>query len=133
MNDDLEIPEVFITDDWAVSDLETVEDCEDAYILLMTACAHIDGKLDDMENGVCDRESMGRTRAALKWKKLALNLVNLKKSRFSRILKEGRELERERSRDGLMLSFIASENPEQLRLAGIWADGVLARKRAEAA
>ena len=126
--DDIQIPAVYIRGDWTTDDLETLDDCEDAHILLIAMCAAIEHQIDDL-TAIDDRSGrIGRAKAALKWKKLALALVNAKRAKIRRQI----EIERETSRDKLVLTYIGSEKPELIREADTWAQAVLKRKKLSA-
>jgi hypothetical protein len=122
--DDIEIPVVYITDDWEVDDVETIDDCEDAHTLLISQCAAIEHRIDMLQLHREKSSEIARAKAALKWKKLALALVNAKKGKLSRIA----QIERDNSRDRLVLSYIGTENPALIRDADRWARDVTARR-----
>ncbi len=121
---DIEIPVVYISGDWAVDDIDTLEDCEDAYIKLMQICAGIEARIEDL---TASGHSVGSAKAALRWKKLALNLVNLKKSKITRKRNEAKLLER----DSLKLAFIATEDPDMMQRASEWAQAAMIRRMAD--
>jgi hypothetical protein len=124
--DDIEIPVVYITDGWAVDDIETIDDCEDAHTLLISQCAAIEHRIDLLQLQRGKSSDIARAKAALKWKKLALALINAKKGKLSRIA----QIERENSQDRLILSYIGTENPALIRDAARWAKDVTARRAA---
>jgi len=119
--DDIQIPVVYICDGWAVDDIETIEDCEDAYIKLVQICASIEAQIEDL---TASGGFIGSAKAALRWKKLAMNLVNLKKARISRKAAD----EKQYSRDRLTIAFIATEDPDLMDRANKWADAAIVRR-----
>ena len=74
-----------IDDGWTIGDLETLTDCDEAFAVLTAAVASIEGQLELA--GVAyqhDPVWTARAKAALRWKKAALQAVNTKRSQFSR-------------------------------------------------
>lgn len=84
--DDIEIPDIEIAEGWPVSDIKTLDDCDDAFAYLTAACATIELQIDSegfkplaMQRG----EWVARAKAALRYKKGALNIINTKRSRIT--------------------------------------------------
>lgn len=75
--DDITIPEVEITKGWLVSELETVEDCDDALAFLTESVASCDAQLALYDAGALERPAQWRanTRTALYWRKHAREVV----------------------------------------------------------
>lgn len=85
MSEDIEIPVIYITDTWTVDDIETEEDCDDAFALLTAMVASIEGQIDEMEATGRKGESHHiRAKAALRFKKAALQIIQSKRGRISR-------------------------------------------------
>jgi len=83
--DNIEVPIIFITDGWSVDEIETEDDCDDAHAVLTGIIARIESHMDDIEmqgNGMT--VEFKKARAALRWKKAALNVVNTKRGRIRR-------------------------------------------------
>lgn len=102
---DIEIPEIEITEGWAVKDVLTLEDCEDANAFLVAAVAGIEGWLETeaLKPAVTqDGPRVGKAKAALRFKKAALALVQQKRSGINEKRREQAAKEQE---DGL-LAFI---------------------------
>lgn len=108
--EEISIPDIEIQDGWAVSEIETVEDCDDAYSYLMAAVAEIEYELELKDLGVCkfaDPTWPARARRALKYKRAALQLVGFKRGR---IMDERRKAAQD-TRDRALLDHIKSVVP----------------------
>lgn len=84
--DDIEIPDIEIAEGWPVSDILTLDDCDDAFAYLTAAIATIELQIDSegfkplaMQRG----EWVARAKAALRYKRGALAIVNTKRSRIN--------------------------------------------------
>lgn len=129
---DIEIPEIEITEGWLVSELQTLEDCEDANAVLTAAAAGIEGWLETealKPPTYQDGPRVGKAKAALRFKKAALNLVQQKRASLNEKRRAALEKERE---DGL-LAFIRSVVPPQQWLAWVTAHDAAPVIRKEAA
>lgn len=108
--DEIIIPDIEIQDGWPVSDVETIEDCDDAYALLMAAVAEIEYELELKDLGVCrfaDPMWPARARRAMKYKRAALQIVGYKRGR---IMEERRRIAQE-ARDQALLDHIKAVLP----------------------
>lgn len=97
--DEITIPDIEITAGWAVSEIETIEDCDDAYAYLMSAVAEIEYHLEAHALGVRDFPDPmwpARARRALKYKKTALQLVGWTRGRLNEDAKRERQDSSER-------------------------------------
>ncbi len=105
---DIEIPDIEIDAGWPVSDSKTIEDCDDAFAFLMSAVASIEYALDvEMIKKVADQDLqwMARARCALKYKKAALSIINIKRGRISNDAKR----ERQNRADRILLDYIRDQ------------------------
>lgn len=118
--DDIEIPIIEISEGWPVTDVKTLDDCEDAFAYLSSAVAGIEMQIE-LESfkipSQQDGEWTAKAKAALRFKKAALAIVSQKRSTINK------QLEREwnESRDRKLLRFIRDLTP-----SGQWAQWVTA-------
>jgi hypothetical protein len=121
--DDIEIPDIEITSGWAVSEVETIDDCDDAFAFLSAATAHIEYQIEmDLTKPMSmqDPTWAAKARYALKMKKAALGIVANKRSAISKKLKA----DRQREHDRYLLEFIKKAVPaiqfaEWIRASGV--------------
>lgn len=84
---DIIIPVIEIVDGWAADSMETVEDCEDAHIKCMALIAEIEFQIDLCEARPQlqrDLEWLARAKRALKYKKLAAQIVSNCRGRITK-------------------------------------------------
>ncbi len=120
---DIEIPDIEISEGWAVSEVETLDDCDDAFAYLSAAVAQIDYQIEMhliRPLSHQDAEWAARARCALKYKKAALGIISNKRSMIMKRQKQ----EFQRERDRVLLDYIKSVTPvaqymEWVRLAGV--------------
>jgi hypothetical protein len=107
--DDIIIPDIEIDKGWPVSDIKTIEDCDDAYAFLMAAVATIEYDIELDASKIVDKGPLwaARARCALKYKKAALNIVNMKRGRIADEMKATRQA----ARDRRLLSHIKDSVP----------------------
>lgn len=101
--DDIEIPDIQIDEGWPVSDVKTIEDCDDAYAFLMSACAAIEYSIDIEDakpEHMRDLHWRARAKCALKYKKAALGIVTATRSKI--------KSQKQDERDKVLLNFIRS-------------------------
>lgn len=85
MSDDIQVPIIYITDGWSVDDIETEDDCDDAHAVLTALIASIEARMDDLEiQGRAISEDYKRAKISLRWKKAAMQVVNLKRGKINR-------------------------------------------------
>ncbi|WP_299949114.1 hypothetical protein [uncultured Ruegeria sp.] len=85
MNDDIEIPIIEINDGWTVDDVITENDCDDAFALLTSIVAAIEERMDILDaQGEKQSIQYIKAKAALRYKRAALNIVNIKRGRLKR-------------------------------------------------
>lgn len=122
--DDIEIPVIEIADGWPVTDIKTIADCDDAFAYLSGAVANIEYQVE-LESfrpmGEQRGEWTARAKAALRFKKAALAIVQTRRSSINRAL----EAERLDSRDRQLLAFVREALPpgEWLRLVTAFDSG----------
>lgn len=95
--DDIIIPDIEIDKGWPVSDISTIDDCDDAYAYLMAAIASIEFDIELDANKIINKGPLwaARARCALKYKRAALNIVNTKRGRISDDIKATRQATRD--------------------------------------
>lgn len=126
------IPDIEITDGWAVSEIETIADCNDAFAYLMAAVAEIEHQLEQHQLGVVispDPTWKARANRALKYKRAALQLVGYRRGELAD--KSRREFQD--SKDRALLDYIKSVSTPQQFHAWIIGSGVDAMSRKDAA
>ena len=111
--EDVEILTVYISNDWMADDIQTIEDCKDAHVFLISACAAIEHRIDTLTATKGAHRQITKAKSALKWKKPALAPVNAKRSRIARPA----QLDREATRDKLVLTYLGSEHPKLVKEA----------------
>ena len=89
MNDDIRVPIIEITAGWTVDEIETEDDCDDAFAVLTAIIVGIEAKLDTLEmENLAKSESFIKTKGALRWKRAALAVVNTKRGKIKRQMNE---------------------------------------------
>lgn len=85
---EIEIPEIEITRGWPVSEISSIEECDEAFAYLMAACAEIERDLDlfELEEVLSYEKKVwqANAKAALKYKKAALAIVDRIRGRLLR-------------------------------------------------
>lgn len=83
---------IYIEDDWSVDEIETVDDCDEAFEVLVYAIASIEYQLDmeSIEPSARSDEPTWerRARAALRLKKAAFSIIQYKRGAIERRRKE---------------------------------------------
>jgi hypothetical protein len=123
--DDIEIPEIEITDGWPVRDVQTLEDCEEANAYLVAAIAGIEYQIEvEGFKPLSEQRGpwLGSAKSALRFKKAALNIVVQKRGALN-----------EKRREEGLLAFIRSTVPPQQWLAWVTAHDAAPLRRKEAA
>lgn len=108
--DEIIIPDIEIQDGWPVSEIATIEDCDDAYALLMAAVAEIEYELELKDLGVCkfaDPTWPARARRAMKYKRAALQIVGYKRGQIM----EARRRDLQMTRDQALLEHVKASLP----------------------
>ena len=107
--DDITVPVIEITKGWTVDDIETEDDCDDAFAVLTGLVAAIELRIDEMAAiGETGAVAYRRAKAALRWKKAALQIVQTKRGKINRI----KRAEVEASRDRRLLETIRAMSPD---------------------
>lgn len=111
MNDlDIEIPVIEIEPGWSVSDLHTIEDCDDANAILIAAVAGIEMQIELASFkplNLQDPEWTARAKGALRFKKAALGIVMNRRGAINRA-EELKRLDRENEQ---LLAFVREALP----------------------
>lgn len=121
---DIEIPDIEIDQGWSVSEIETVQDCDDAFAFLMSASAAIEYSIDmELLKPEAQRrgEWMARAKCALKYKKAALSIVNQKRGR----LNKEEDIATQNQRDRVLLEFIRQRVSDEQFLEWVKGSGAL--------
>lgn len=121
---DIEIPDIEIDQGWYVSEVKTLDDCDDAFAYLMSASAAIEYSIDvellkpaHQQRG----EWMARAKSALKYKKAALQIVNQKRGR----LNKEEDIAVQSSRDRLILEHIRKRVSDEQFLEWVRGSGAM--------
>jgi hypothetical protein len=83
--DEIEVPVIEICDGWTVDDIETENDCDDAFAVLTALVVSIEARMDDL--AIAGKElsvDYKRAKSALRWKKAALSVVGIKRGKIKR-------------------------------------------------
>lgn len=114
MGDDVNIPVIYITDDWSVDDIHTEDDCDDAHAVLTALIVSIEARMDDLEiQGRTVSEEYKRAKISLRWKKAAMQVVNLKRGKINRAAAESRAARQYQE----IRKFLALHHPDVFRQA----------------
>lgn len=125
--DDIEIPVIEITDGWPVTDIKTLEDCDDAFAYLTAALAGIEYQIETDGFKPIDEQRGGewvaRAKSALRFKRAALSIVNTRRGSINRAI----DAERQDNRDRQLLAFIrdATQPEEWIRMVTAFNTGRL--------
>lgn len=103
--DEIEVPVIEICDGWTVDDIQTEDDCDDAFAVLTALVVSIEARMDDLAMSG-EEMSVGykRAKAALRWKKAALSVINIKRGKIKRQVKD----ETEKDRSERLIRYIAA-------------------------
>lgn len=130
--EEIEIPVIEITEGWAASSVKTLEEANDAFSYLMSACAGIEFQID-MEltkpKSSWDEQWLARAKCALKYKKAALQIVNQRRS----VINEADKRKWQDNRDRKLLEYIRANVPDRTFLEWIRASGISSEIDTEAA
>ena len=107
--DDIEIPAITIADDWFADEVETLDECDDAFSYLTAAIANIEHQIEvRLEDG----RSVAEQKRALRYKKAAMQIVSHRRSRIVRTAERTAQERYER----VLLDLITSEvSSDQMR------------------
>lgn len=112
MSDDIEVPVIEIVDGFTVDDIETLDDCDDAFAILTALVASIEYRVDEFKFRDQEfSEECRRAKAALRWKKAALNAVQSKRSRITRKAEE----KKQNDVNTRLLDYFRAMHPEEFR------------------
>lgn len=110
---DIEIPDIEIDKGWPVSDVQTINDCDDAFALLMSAVAKIEFDIEvetlkpkNQQDGLW----LAKARCALKYKKAALQIVNFARGRIA----DEEKRKKQNTRDRILLEYIRKVTPNEM-------------------
>lgn len=107
---DMTIPVIEIVPGWAADDVHTIEDCEDAHIKCMALAAEIEFHIDLFEakpENNRDYAWLARAKRALKYKKLAAQIVSHCRGRITKQAKR----DAEKAFDRRLLNLIKLRDP----------------------
>lgn len=79
-DEDIDIPVIEIAAGWRAEDCSTIDECNDAFAYLTGAVAAIEQRIEEKQIA---EKPIGRLKAALRYKKAALQIVNLKRSQIA--------------------------------------------------
>ncbi len=111
-----EIPIIFITDTWTVDDIKTEDDCDDAHALLTAVIVSIEAHMDDLEiKGQSVSVEYKRAKMALRWKKAAMAVVNVKRGQINRSRAEAVS----NDRNARIIRYFMAMHPAEFRQASL--------------
>lgn len=114
MTDNIQIPIIYITDEWAVDDIHTEDDCDDAHAILTALIVSVEARMDDLEiQGRLVSEEYKRAKISLRWKKAAMQVVNLKRGKINRAAANSRAMSQYQE----IRKFLALHYPDVFREA----------------
>jgi hypothetical protein len=109
--DDIEIPIIEIEPGWAADSVKTDQDCDNAFAYLVSAVAQIEYQIDFEDSKLLahqNKEWLARAKCALKYKKAALQIVNLRRGRINQEAKRAWQ----DSKDRRLLEYIRKIVPD---------------------
>lgn len=91
MTDDIRVPVIEICNGWTVDELQTEDDCDDAFAVLTALIVSIEARMDDLAiaGNECSAEHK-HAKKALRWKKAAMAVVNNKRGKINRAEREAK-------------------------------------------
>lgn len=112
---DILIPVIEIADGWTVEQLETLDDCDDAFAYLTGALVSIETQIDDAEHrNDTNTDHFRRLKAARRWKKAALSVVSTTRGKINRqtaVLAEQRNLAQRKTFASLFMKEVKDRDP----------------------
>ena len=109
---DIEIPDIEIDRGWTVSELYTIDDCDDAFAFLTSAIAQIEFhlELEDLKPEKDQRkEWRARSRVALRFKKAALQIVGVTRGKLVRET----EAKAKKATEHMVLNYVREQVGEE--------------------
>ncbi len=124
LDDEIEIPDIEIEPGWLARDVATIEDCDDAFAILTAACAGIEMQIDlEAFKPLAEQrgEWAARAKAALRFKRAALNIVQFRRTAINDQIKANRS----RDYNSQLLAFVKEATPadEWVRLVAAFNAG----------
>lgn len=122
---DIEIPDIEISEGWFVSEVETIQDCDDAFAYLTSACAAIEAQIEsETLRPVAEQRGawMVSAKAAFRFKKAALQIVQQKRGAIHAAM----NIKASQTGDRALLAFIRSTVPAAQWLAWVTAHNAAA-------
>lgn len=109
-DDNIEVPVIEIADGWTVDEVRTEEDCDDAFALLTEAITSIEYRMEKLreEGASVTSQAYRKAKAALRWKKAAMQAVQNKRGQIKRQAKQSQQVSRER----ILLDEIKATSPD---------------------
>ena len=114
MTEDIRVPIIEICDGWTVDEIETLEDCNDAFAVLTALIVSIEARMDDL--AIAGEElsvPYKKAKTALRWKKAALSVVNLKRGEIGRKQQDAKEAHF----NTRVCQYFAAMHPDQFEAA----------------
>jgi hypothetical protein len=111
--------ELRVDDGWAVEDLQTCEECDEARLVLTETIARIEEQLLEAKQKLgatgeyANGEWYRRAKTALRYKKAALQAVQNRQAQIRRAQKQ----DAQQTRDRMLLDLIREKYPEQFKAA----------------
>jgi hypothetical protein len=112
--DEIQVPIIEITDGWTVDEIETEDDCDDAFAVLTAMVVGIEARMDDLAiEGQELSVAYKRCKSALRWKKAGLSVIGIKRGKINRAKKEAREDDRNKR----VIDYFYAMHPEEMKAA----------------
>lgn len=112
--DEIHVPIISITGDWTVDEIETEDDCDDAFAILTALIVSIEARMDDLAmSGQELSVDHKRAKSALRWKKAALSVVNTKRGKIRRQEKEAHD----ESQSQKIMNYFRAMHPQEMQAA----------------
>ncbi len=113
---DIEIPIIEIAEGWTVDQLENLDDCDDAFAYLTGAMCSIESKISIADElGTNIGPNYRRLKNALRWKKAALQIVQVKRGKIGRAMRQAEHKSHDRAIIDTMRDMFPKELAEVFR------------------
>ena len=112
--DEIQVPIIAITGDWTVDEIETEDDCDDAFAILTALIVSIEARMDDLAmSGQELSVEHKRAKSALRWKKAALSVVNIKRGKILR----RKKAEHDETQSQKLMNYFRAMHPQEMQSA----------------
>ncbi len=104
------VPVIYITKDWTIDDIKTMEDCDDAFAVLTEQIVGIETRVAALKEAGGDKVALTRALAALRWKRAAQQAVQNRRGEIKRARKQ-QNVVASSTEDKALLRWIARNHP----------------------